>query len=167
MKTLYLVRHAKSSWKDLSLADIDRPLNKRGKQDAPNMAMYLAKKIDNPGIFICSPSRRTLDTANYFLDAFSYDKINLILENDLYHGDESNFHNVIERINENSESAILFGHNPGITDYVNELTNSRIVNIPTCGIVGINLKINRWKAINEINGKLLFYFFPEGINNEL
>ena len=166
MKTLYLVRHAKSSWKDLSLADIDRPLSKRGKQNAQRMAMYLAKKIDNPGIFISSPSRRTQDTVNYFLDEFRYDKINLILENDLYHGNVSNFQHVIERITENSRSAILFGHNPGITDYVNELTNSRIVNIPTCGIVGIDLKINRWKEINEVKGKLLFYFFPKGISNE-
>jgi len=164
MKTLYLVRHAKSSWKDHSLADINRPLNKRGMRDAPRMAKYLAKKIDCPGLFICSPSRRTRDTAKYFMDEFDAEETSLILENELYHGDESNFQNVMQRIDTNIESAILFGHNPGITDYVNQLADADISNIPTCGFAGIKLEIEEWESMDGMRGKLLFFYFPKGID---
>lgn len=164
MKTLYLVRHAKSSWKDASLSDRDRPLNKRGKRDAPRMAEYVADKISRPDIFISSPSKRTQDTAVNFLHAFDRLKTDLQLEEDLFHGDERDMEEVIQALDDKCVSAMLFIHNPGITDYVNELLNADIFNIPTCGVVGIRLETNRWQEINQCRAQKLFYYYPKGLD---
>lgn len=163
MKTLYLVRHAKSSWKDPNLRDRDRPLNKRGKRDAPRMAEFLADQIDCPDVFVSSPSRRTQDTAVCFLHAFGLLISDLGLEEGLFHGDESDIGEVIQSLNNEDQTAMLFLHNPGITDYVNELTEADIFNIPTCGVVGIQLGADDWKAIKNCDAKRLFYHYPKGL----
>ena len=164
MKTLYFVRHAKSSWKDSSLSDRDRPLNSRGKRDAPNMAQFLSNKVECPDTFICSPSRRTLDTASHFLKAFGVSESDLDTKEKLYHGGESAFESIIQSLNDNLTSAMLFAHNPGITDYVNELTQSDIWNIPTCGMAGIKIDTHNWKNIGKANAELLFYYYPKGLD---
>ncbi|MEO9803994.1 MAG: histidine phosphatase family protein [Reichenbachiella sp.] len=164
MKALYLVRHAKSSWKDASLSDRDRPLNKRGERDAPRMAEFLSEKITCPDTFICSPSRRTKDTAASFLQVFGKTDADLKLEEDLFHGYEEDMANILKHVDGNYQSAMLFVHNPGITDYVNELTGSNILNIPTCGVAGIKLEINNWAEINKCPAELLFYYYPKGLN---
>lgn len=164
MKTLYLVRHAKSSWKDSSLSDRDRPLNKRGKRDAPRMAEFVSTKIDAPDIFISSPSRRTQDTAVSFLHVFKKYLADLILEEDLYHGDEQDIESVIQVISNNHRSAMLFIHNPGITEYVNELTGEDIFNIPTCGIAGIQLETDDWSQFQKCPSRKLFYYYPKGLD---
>ncbi|WP_420579826.1 SixA phosphatase family protein [Reichenbachiella sp.] len=164
MKTLYLVRHAKSSWKDPSLRDRDRPLNKRGKRDGPRMAAFLKEKINCPDVFISSPSRRTRDTAAYFLRAFDRLIEALELEEELYHGDEQDIESTIQSIDERHDSAMIFIHNPGITDYVNELTGEEIFNIPTCGVVGIQLDTQDWNQIRQAQAKKLFYYYPKGVD---
>ncbi|SMD32578.1 phosphohistidine phosphatase [Reichenbachiella faecimaris] len=164
MKTLYLVRHAKSSWKDTSLRDRDRPLNKRGKRDAPRMAEFLKEKMACPDTFISSPSRRTQDTAVNFLHAFGLLKSDLKLEEGLFHGDERDIESVIHSLSNDHQSAVLFIHNPGITDYANELTNEDIFNIPTSGVVGIQLETDDWKQINQCRAKKLFYYYPKGLD---
>ena len=164
MKTLYLVRHAKSSWKDTSLRDHDRPLNKRGRVDAPKMAEYLKQKIACPDVFVSSPSRRTQDTAICFLYAFGQSTEDIKIDEDLFHGDENDIENVVQSLPENDETAMLFLHNPGITDYANELTKENIFNIPTCGVIGIGLETNDWQEINKCRAKKLFYFCPKGLD---
>lgn len=163
MKTLYLVRHAKSSWDFPDLTDKERPLNKRGNRNAPVMAEYLKKRMSSPDIFICSPSQRTKETANYFLKAFDKNRNQMIYEEDLYHAYENDFEKVISHINNSHDSAMLFAHNPGITDYVNELTNRFIDNIPTCGVAAIDLDIDMWGDIKRAKGELMFYYYPKGI----
>ncbi|MEP2023022.1 MAG: histidine phosphatase family protein [Reichenbachiella sp.] len=164
MKTIYLVRHAKSSWKDSSLRDRDRPLNKRGKRDAPRMAEYLKKEIDCPDVFVSSPSRRTQDTAVNFLHAFGKVMSDLVLEEDLFHGDEQDIETVIHSIGNDHDSGMIFIHNPGITEYVNELTDANIFNIPTCGIAGIQLQTDDWKEVGKCEAEMLFYFYPKGLD---
>lgn len=164
MKTLYLVRHAKSSWKDTSLRDRDRPLNKRGKKDAPRMAELMRSKIDCPDFFVSSPSRRTQDTAVNFLHAFGRLMTDLELNEDLFHGSENDIEKVIRSIDNRFNSAMLFIHNPGITDYVNELIDEDIFNIPTCGVVGIQLDTDNWKEINQCQARKLFYYYPKGLD---
>ncbi len=163
MKTLYLVRHAKSSWKDPNLRDRDRPLNKRGKRDAPRVAEYISSKIDCPQAFISSPSRRTQDTAISFLHAFGQVMTRFETKEDLFHGDESDIEEAICSLDDKHQTAMLFLHNPGITDYVNELTESDIFNIPTCGVIGIQLDTDDWKAIKTCDAKKLFYHYPKSI----
>ncbi|MEP3387848.1 MAG: histidine phosphatase family protein [Reichenbachiella sp.] len=164
MKTLYLVRHAKSSWKDPSLSDRDRPLNKRGKRDAPRMAEYVADKISSPDVFVSSPSRRTQDTAINFLHAFDKLKADLQLEEYLFHGDERDIEEVIQNLDNAHDSAMFFIHNPGITDYANELTGENILNIPTCGVIGIQLATEDWKQVHQCQKKKLFYYYPKGLD---
>ena len=163
MKTLYLVRHAKSSWKYPELADIDRPLNKRGKKDAPKMAEYVVNKIDRPGVFISSPSKRTKVTGRHFLTAFGLTKKELEIDPDLYHGYEEDIDLTVSRLDDQLDSAMLFIHNPSITSYVNHKTGAGIANIPTCAIAAINLDMDSWKKIDETNGELAFYFYPKGL----
>lgn len=164
MKTLYLVRHAKSSWKDPSLDDRDRPLNKRGKRDAPRVAVFLSERVVCPDIFISSPSRRTQDTAVSFLHAFNRLMKDLVLEEGLFHGYENDIERIIQSIDNTHETAMLFIHNPGITDYVNELTGADIFNIPTCGVVGIQLDTDDWKKIDQCQSEKLFYYYPKGLD---
>ncbi|MEO9967931.1 MAG: histidine phosphatase family protein [Reichenbachiella sp.] len=164
MKTLYLVRHAKSSWKNPALGDRDRPLNARGKRDAPVMAEYVKQKIEKPDIFVSSPSRRTQDTAVLFMNAFGRSMEQLILEESFYHGYENDMESVISHLDPTHHSAMLFVHNPGITDYVNQLTGEQIFNIPTCGIAAVQLETKNWAEINQCQAKLLFYYYPKGLD---
>lgn len=163
MKTLYIVRHAKSSWKFPELADIERPLNKRGKRDAPVMAEFISGKIECPDVFLSSPSRRTYDTAAEFVSRFDRDHSELHISHDLYHASSNTWKNVIKEIPNHATSAMLFGHNPGVTDFVNELTHKNIYNIPTCGIAGIELDISSWNEVSETRGQLAFYYYPKGL----
>jgi len=166
MKVLYLVRHAKSSWDYPQLLDKDRPLNHRGDKNAEAMSKYLKKRISCPDIFICSTSRRTRETAAYFQRAFKVDESQITYKDELYHAYPQNFEQVISHIDNNIESAMLFAHNPGITDYVCQLTSGYIENIPTCGVAAIDLDIDHWNEINGAKGELIFYYYPKGIKKK-
>lgn len=163
MKKLYLVRHAKSSWDFPHLSDHDRPLNNRGARDAPRMAAYLSNQISAPELFVCSTSLRTNLTASYFLKAFGKPFNSLQKNEKLYHSGINEFEAVVGQLKDGCQSAMLFGHNPGITNYVNVLCNEFIDNIPTCGVAGIELNIGHWGDIGKANGRLLFYYYPKGI----
>ncbi len=163
MKTLYLVRHAKSSWDFPELSDKERPLNNRGIKNAPAMAKYLQGKMSCPDIFICSTSQRTRQTAQFFYEVFNPSQNQIVHEEKLYHAYQNDFDEVISRIDNSHQSAMLFAHNPGITDYVNQLTKSYIDNIPTCGVAAINLDMEHWNEIKRARGELIFYYYPKGI----
>lgn len=164
MKTLYLVRHAKSSWKDASLRDKDRPLNKRGKRDAPRMAEYLSQQIVRPDLFVSSPSTRTQDTAVSFLHAFGRLKKDLVLEEQLFHGSMGEIIGVVQALDDSCDSAMLFVHNPGITSAVNRMADQHIFNIPTCGAAGMSFDIDHWSDLKPGHAKMLFYFYPKGLD---
>src|SRR5574344_1939338 len=113
MKELILIRHAKSSWKDSSLKDFDRPLNKRGEKNAPKMAKILRKLVKTPDLIISSPSKRTKQTLNYFVDEFNY-KNKIIFEDSIYEAPYSNILKIIQNINKKYNIVFLIGHNPGL-----------------------------------------------------
>jgi phosphohistidine phosphatase len=165
MKTLYLIRHAKSSWDDPDLGDFERPLNKRGKKDAPNMAKRLKEKRVTPDFIITSPATRALDTAKEFAKILGYDKDKIKTDKRLYHANEDQFlsiiHELKERDRDEEEVVLVFGHNPGLTEFANLLLNEHIDNIPTCGIVKAHLKIDRWKDARFGCGELEFLDFPK------
>ncbi len=165
MKTLYVIRHAKSSWDDPNQDDFERPLNKRGKKDAPNMAKRLKEKRVTPDFMITSPAIRALDTCKQFAKILDYDKDKIKNDKRLYHANEDQILTVIreleERKRDKEEVVLLFGHNPGLTEFVNSLIDEYIDNIPTCGVVKIHLKIDRWKEINVGCGELVFFDFPK------
>jgi len=165
MKTLYLIRHAKSSWDAPELDDFERPLNKRGTKDAPNMAKRLKEKRVTPDCMISSPATRALDTCKEFARILDFNKDKIKTDKRLYHANEDQILTVLrelkDREGDEEEVVMLFGHNPGLTEFTNVLLNETIDNIPTCGIVKGNLKIDRWKDASFGCGKLASFDFPK------
>ena len=165
MKTLYLIRHAKSSWDEPNQDDFDRPLNKRGKKDAPNMAKRLKEKRVTPDFMITSPAKRALDTCQEFTKILGYDKDKIKTDQRLYHANEDQILTVIrelkDRDGDEEEIVLIFGHNPGLTEFANILLNECIDNIPTCGILKAHLKIDEWKDARFGCGQLEFLDSPK------
>jgi phosphohistidine phosphatase len=160
-KTLYLVRHAKSSWKNESLSDAERPLNKRGKHDAPLMGSILKQRDKTPDVIISSPAKRALSTAKLFAEELGYAKKNIVIMEELYMADVSDFLEIIRNINDSAESIMLFSHNPGITYFANFISGSVIENIPTAGTIRIDLNIKSWMETGKIKGTLIFFEYPK------
>lgn len=164
MKTVYLIRHAKSSWEDESLSDFDRPLNERGKIDAPRMGKRLKEKNLTPDVLLSSPAKRALSTAKRIADAIGYPKEKIKTDQGLYHADEDEILNVIRSVGDKNDCLVIFGHNPGLTDFVNAMSNDRkrfIDNIPTCGVVAFRFEASSWKQIDFGKGEMLLFDFPK------
>ena len=161
MKTLILVRHAKSDWDDPSLDDFDRPLNSRGKRDAPLMAERLLDKKIKIDAFIASPARRAKKTACIFAAAYKQDKSDVIFKDELYGAGEKVFADVIARAPGKSGSIAVFSHNPGITDFANQLTETKVDNIPTCGVFAVKADCDKWKDFATAKKQFLFFDYPK------
>ena len=161
MKTLYVMRHAKSSWADPLLPDFDRPLNERGKADAPEMGKRLKKKGIRPDLIISSPAKRAFKTAQKVAKAIDYPKNKILTDKMLYLAGTSAILAVVKETADTVNSLMIFGHNPGWTDFVNEMTGSHIDNIPTTGIAAIQFDVNSWEDVSKNKGKLLFFDYPK------
>jgi phosphohistidine phosphatase len=161
MKTLIVVRHAKSSWDDPKVSDLNRPLNDRGKRDAPRMARALKEKDLAIDAVLSSPAVRALETCHIFMDILGIAKGDVQLVKELYHASEEMILNVVNRINNNSRVAMIFGHNPGLTEFVNDLLEEEIENIPTTGVVVCDLKIEEWSEAKWACGTMNFFEWPK------
>jgi phosphohistidine phosphatase len=161
MKTLYLVRHAKSSWKNPSLADFERPLNKRGKRDAPLMGKKLHEAGIKPGVIISSTAVRAFKTAKIIAMEIDFSTKRINKKESIYLADVPTLIKVIRKIGDKTEQAMLFGHNPGLTMLANYLTNESVENIPTCGVFCIDFEINSWKEVGQGSGKMVFFGYPK------
>lgn len=161
MKTVYLVRHAKSSWKDETLADIDRPLNKRGKRDAPFMGRLLYEKGIKPDVLISSPAKRTRMTALAFAEALDYPEDKIELNPQIYEADVLDLLQIIQHCSDDLDSVMLFGHNLCYTDFANIYARPNLENVPTTGVVAIEFKVNQWQEVTSKNGKVLFFEYPK------
>ena len=159
MKTLYIVRHAKSSWEYGGIKDIDRPLKQRGIEDAYLISSVLEKKIKTPSVFVSSCANRALHTALIFSYTFNYPLANIKLSKSLYSFSDGYLIKTIKALDDGFDSAIIFSHDHGISDFVNAYGNEKIDHVPTCGVVGIKFKTDHWKNIK--NGKTLFTDFPK------
>lgn len=155
------MRHAKSSWKDVTRADIKRPLNKRGERDAPFMGKLMHQNGFFPQEIISSPAERALSTANLFCNEIKFPYKKLKINNSLYAASSSEILAVIKSQSENIENVLLIGHNPGLTDLVNYLSNSQVENVPTCGIVELFSKKKSWQEIDVGSCKLGFLEYPK------
>jgi phosphohistidine phosphatase len=161
MKTLLLIRHAKSSWTDPDMDDFDRPLNKRGKANAPEMAQRLITRGMVPELIISSPAKRARTTAKIMANEWSYPKQAILLEEELYLCYAATFLKVITKIDDDIGAVAIFAHNPGITDFANYLTEEiRIDNVPTTGIFGIQADTDSWKDFDLAKKKFLFFEYP-------
>ena len=161
MKILLLIRHAKSSWDNSSLSDFDRPLNERGKEDAPKMAGRLKEKKIQVDAFVSSPAKRAKKTAKIFMKELGSDENDLILLPSLYEASVNDFYKAVEDLDDDINSAALFSHNPGITDFINSLDCSPVYNMPTCGVYAIEINTEKWKDFRQSEKKLLFFDYPK------
>lgn len=160
-KTVLLVRHAKSDWGDPSLSDFDRPLNGRGKRDAPVMAHRLLDKNIFIDAFISSPAKRAKRIAEVFANEYKRDKDDIIYRDELYGASENVFFDVILSADNKFNSIAIFSHNPGITDFANLLTDTKVDNIPTSGIFAIKANCEKWKHFKEAEKEFLFFDYPK------
>ena len=161
MKTLYLVRHAKSSWKYPNLDDFERPLNKRGRRNAPFMGSILKKLKVAPDLIISSPANRAATTARIIADAIEYPLEDIQYYETIYGSSEYDLLQVIQDLDTSVNQAMLVSHNPALTDLANSIGDTAISNIPTCGVCCVNLNISSWAKIGEQRGKLKFFEFPK------
>jgi phosphohistidine phosphatase len=154
VKTLLLLRHAKSSWKNPGLADIDRPLNKRGKQDAPRMGRLLREEDLVPDLVLCSPAVRAQETAQA-INGESGFQGEISIENELYPGDPTSYIETLNLIPDQFESVMIIGHNPGLEEFLDALTNES-VRLKTSTLAQISLPIDSWAELeDEPIGKLV------------
>ena len=164
LKTLLLIRHAKSSWDDPELTDYERPLNERGKKDAPAMAEKLYERGIKIDAFVTSPARRARKTAEQFAKRYKKEKEDLLLKTELYMASDEAFNSVVEKLNDDIDCAAIFSHNPGITDFANSLTDDiTIDNIPTCGIFAVSIETKKWNKFKEAKKKFLFFDYPKAL----
>ena len=161
MKTLTLVRHAKSSWKDTSLSDRDRPLNKRGKRDAPEMGRRIVAAGIRPSLIVSSPAVRAWTTARIIADAIGYTREFLQRDKNLYLASVNGILDVIVAQDNGFNSLMLVGHNPGFTDFANYLVPGLTNNIPTAGIVSVQLDTDDWSLYDRPGVELALYDFPK------
>lgn len=160
-KQLLLVRHAKSDWENTKLTDFDRPLNSRGEKNAPEMARRLLKKGLIPQQIVSSPALRALTTARYFAQELGLQKSEIIKEPEIYEALTSTLMDVINNLGNESSFTALFGHNPGITSVVSNLSNRDLNNVPTCGMVLIEFPFDDWAMVSAGTGELIFYDYPK------
>lgn len=160
-KTLILMRHAKSSWDNPTLDDKDRPLNKRGKRDAPEMGKRLAGDGFTPEVVISSPARRALKTAQSAALELGFEKSDVVIEDNLYSWDSNSALEAIWGLDDKLASVMIVIHNPAITDLVNELTGSDIENIPTSGVAVIGFDAEKWSKVQAGTGELVEFDYPK------
>lgn len=160
MKTLYLTRHAKSSWTNPRLTDFDRPLSNRGKRDAPFMGEVLNDKKIKLDLIISSPAKRTKKTAIEISAKIGYPEKWIQFIEELYEASSNTLIKVVKKIDEKYDSVMIFAHNPGLTLLNNHISNNYIDNIPTCGIVALQLD-NKWSELDKNTCKFLFFEYPK------
>lgn len=159
MKTLYIVRHAKSSWKYESVNDIDRPLKERGINDARLMSKFLSEKISRPDVFISSVANRALHTGVIFCRNFNYPFSNLKIKKELYSFSDGYLVKTVKALDDSFDSAIIFSHDHGINTFVNKYGSKPIAHVPTCGVIGIRFDEKHWKNVKK--GTTILIEFPK------
>ena len=165
MKTLLLVRHAKSSWGDFTLPDFDRPLNERGKKDAPEMAKRLLARKISIDAFVSSPAKRAKKTCKLFCREFNEQEDKIIYVDRLYLAPAHAFFDVVKSLNNKFKTVAVFAHNPGITEFANSLCGEAAVDdMPTCAVFAIEIRTDDWAGLESAEKKFLFFDHPK--NND-
>ncbi|MEM7431320.1 MAG: histidine phosphatase family protein [Pseudomonadota bacterium] len=161
MKTLTIVRHAKSSWKDHGLSDRERPLNRRGKRDAPMMGKRIAEHGIRPSQITSSPAVRAWTTAKVVAAELGYPLEFLQREYDLYLASLDNILDVIVSQDNGFNSLMLFGHNPGLTQFANYLQPGITNNLPTAGVLSVSFESDDWNLYERPQTELVLYDYPK------
>ena len=169
MKTLYLLRHAKSSWAQPDLQDFDRPLNERGLADVPLMAARFRQRGSTVDCILASAALRTRSTAALFAQAIDFPAENIVEERGLYFVGPDAYLQAVRGLHDSCAAAMLVGHNPTITEFVNSMAQAggggtgggSIDNIPTCGLVELKLAVGTWAATDFGSAELVEFDYPK------
>ncbi|MFD1873793.1 SixA phosphatase family protein [Hymenobacter bucti] len=166
MKTLYLMRHAKSSWSFDELSDRERPLNDRGRDDAPRMGQALAKRHIVPALFVSSPAVRALSTAVLVARELEYPHDKIVVEPAIYEADLDELLGVIRGLPDAAASVLLTGHNPTVTDVANYLLpkGGLTSEMPTAAILCLHFRADSWAEAGPANAEFYFYDHPRNEN---
>lgn len=161
MKTLYILRHAKSSWEFEELSDHDRPLNKRGRSDAPIMGRELASRGVLPELIVSSPAVRAITTATLVGRELGYNPDDVVIDERIYGADKETLLEVVQETPVELNSMLLVGHNEALTDFANMLSPEMVGSIPTTGLVALQFDCESWYEISRDNAEFLFFDFPK------
>jgi phosphohistidine phosphatase len=161
MKTIYLVRHGKSSWKDTDLSDIDRSLKRRGVQDAYLIGEHLRKDKICPDLIISSVAVRAFHTAVIIARKMDYSLQHIALQDDLYASSAHHYLEVIANQRNDASSLMIFGHDPALTNLFNMLLHNSVEKIPTCAVVAIEIEAENWRDIGKAKNQLKLFIKPK------
>jgi phosphohistidine phosphatase len=165
MKTVLLIRHAKSSWDSTAKTDFDRPLNERGKIDAPVMAKRLKDKDIIIDAFISSPAKRAKKTAELFIRELGKKEKHIIYVSSLYNATAKDFYEVIQGLDDTYKTVAIFSHNPGITEFVNTLTTNIIDNMSTSSVFTVTASVKKWIEFKDAKKDFLFFDYPKSVRS--
>lgn len=160
MKTLFLVRHAKSSRDDPSLPDRERPLDDRGKRDAPKMGERLAKRDVKLDLLVSSPALRALTTAHLIADEIGYKRKDIVVDDRLYASSPDDLLAVIRALDNKLDRVMLFGHNPEFSDLAHRLS-SGIIDMPTSAVAEYNFDTKAWSDVGEVEPAKAVLDYPK------
>lgn len=162
MKNLLLMRHAKSSWKDDSLEDHERPLKKRGRKDAKRIAKVIHKNDLVPDLILSSSAVRSRETVDIVVKTLDY-KNPVAFSDELYMGEPQDFIDVLCNLSQEHDTVMIVGHNPGLEAYL-QIIDGEIESVPTAGLGYLVLAINDWKEISlDTMGDLIGFWKPKGL----
>jgi phosphohistidine phosphatase len=161
MKKLYILRHAKSSWTDAALSDFNRPLNERGKRDAPLMGIKLADLNILPDLLLSSAANRAFSTALIVAEALNYPKDRINKREDLYLASSRKILKIINFTENKYDSIMIVGHNPGLTDLAIDLGTLQVSNMPTCALVALDFAVDEWQEVDKGSGKNILFEYPK------
>lgn len=163
-RTLVMIRHAKSSWANPLQSDFERPLNERGEKDAPVMGERMKERNLVPDLIISSKAKRAKQTAKKIAAAIGYNEENIRWYDRLYHCVPAVFVEVLYDVPDNVKTVYIVAHNPGITDFVNELSDKfKIDNMPTCGIVAAKFEAREWNEFSIVDKTVFLFDYPKNV----
>ncbi|MDF3128407.1 histidine phosphatase family protein [Kiritimatiellaeota bacterium B1221] len=166
MKTLYLLRHAKSSWKDSDLKDIKRPLKKRGHFQADLVSDHLSSLVPPPQQVLCSPSVRTRETLLYFLEVWPLNREEIQYQKSLYLADKKTLLESVQALPADRDIVLLVGHNPGLTDFAQKLLQAEseeLSALRTSAFLQIDFDVERWEQVRPHTGSLKLHLSPKDL----
>lgn len=166
MKTLTLLRHAKSSWKQPDLTDFDRPLNDRGQTDAPETGRRLARRGFKPKRIVSSTAVRARATAEAVADALGFPRAEIAWEPHIYEASSDRLLAVLRAQPDDADSLLLVGHNPGMTQFANALADDRLDNIPTAGAYTLHLPVAHWRDAAYGSGSRIAFDTPKNPDSD-
>lgn len=164
MKTLYIVRHAKSSWEHLELPDEQRPLLEKGKKRTKKVIDFLLENNTTVDYIISSPALRAFETAKIIGKALKHEESEIHKDSLLYSADAERLHNIFFDLPTGVDSLMIFGHNPTLTNFANDFIIPKIDSLPTSGVVCIDFEVENWEDVSSFNSRLRFFISPKMLN---